>query len=160
MVENEKTKLKILMQSKEKKIEQKDREIDELKKRLEEKESQSAALANERERAAEEAKDTFKLAAVRKEKKFKKADRTAFLTNLEESNHTTINLYEKYELSSKDATWREKCEQLYMENKRLLAELERCQASAGSVPETPKREGMSLNLRNRRESASEAHYKN
>lgn len=82
IVENEKTKLKILMQSKEKKIEQKDREIDELKKKIEEKDSQSITLANEKEKAAEEAKDSFKLAAIRKEKKFKKADRAAFLTNL------------------------------------------------------------------------------
>lgn len=71
-------------------------------------------MANEKEKAAEEAKDSFKLAAIRKEKKFKKVDRTAFLTNLEESNQTTMNLYEKYELSNKDSTWREKCEQLYM----------------------------------------------
>jgi predicted RNase H-like nuclease (RuvC/YqgF family) len=52
VVENEKTKLKILMQSKEKKIEQKDREIDELKKKLEEKDH-AVPLPNEKERHTE-----------------------------------------------------------------------------------------------------------
>lgn len=36
-----------------------------------------------------------------------------FLTNLEE-RQGSLSLYEKFELSNKDSTWREKCEQLYL----------------------------------------------
>jgi hypothetical protein len=42
-----------------------------------------------------------------------------------------------------------------MENKRLQAELEKYQNTI-VMPDTPKKEGMSLNLRNRRESLSES----
>jgi hypothetical protein len=66
-----------------------------------------------------------------------------------------MSMFDRFELSNKDGTWRDKCEQLYIENKRLQADLERCQASLpASIPSTPKREGLSLNMRARRDSSS------
>ena len=84
-MENEKTKLKILMQSKEKKIEQKDREIDELKARVEEKEKERALQLQdqtERKKTDEKPEAGPKLSVLRKERKFKKVDRSAFLTGM------------------------------------------------------------------------------
>ncbi len=63
---------------------------------------------------------------------------------------SSVNIYDRFELSNKDATWREKCEQLYIENKKLLNELEKAQ----SALTTPTREGYSLNLRQRKNSES------
>ena len=84
-MENEENKLKILMQSKEKKIEQKDREIDELKARVEEKEKERALQLQEqteREKTGEKTEEGPKLSVLRKERKFKKVDRSAFLTGM------------------------------------------------------------------------------
>ena len=150
MVENEKTKLKILMQSKEKKIEQKDREMGELKQKIEEKD-RLLTEANQVEKGTERSDDAPRISQYRKEKKYKKPEKPAFLTHVEqESGSNTISLFDRFELSNKDGPWREKCEQLYLENKKLQGELDKYQTSLSSIPNTPKREGFSLNLRQRR----------
>ena len=61
---------------------------------------------------------------LRKEMKVKKMDRSAFVTNIDpDPNRNTISIYERFQLSNKDSTWREKCQQLYLENKKLQAEV-------------------------------------
>jgi 16S rRNA C1402 (ribose-2'-O) methylase RsmI len=72
--ENEKTKLKILMQSKEKKIEQKERELEEMRNILEDKDMQIAQPQQTQEppKHSEKSEGGPKLSSLRKEKKFKK----------------------------------------------------------------------------------------
>lgn len=149
-LENEKTKLKILMLSKDKKIEQRERELEEMKKRAEE---GSLVSIGEKDIERESKEELPKINNLRKERKYSKAkpEKSAFLTNFDQTppESNTISLYERFELSNKDSSWREKCEQLYMENKRMAQEMERLQ---NSIPSTPvrEREGHSLNLRNKR----------
>jgi hypothetical protein len=81
-------------------------------------------------------------------KKSIKIQKSPFLTSVPADS--SISVYDRFELSNKDATWREKCEQLYIENKKLLNELEKVQ----SALTTPTREGYSLNLRQRKNSES------
>ena len=55
----------------------------------------------------EEQKETNKINALRKEKKYKKIDKAAFVTNLDqESNNNTLTVYDRFELSNKDGLWR------------------------------------------------------
>lgn len=84
------------MQSKEKKIEQKEREVEELKAKLEEKEKMIGQFnVLERQKNSEKSQEAPKLSTLRKEKKFKKIDRPAFLTNLEHQSNT-VTLFDKF----------------------------------------------------------------
>lgn len=55
-----------------------------------------------------------RISAIRQQKRsIIKMVKEPFLTNLED-RQGSLSLYEKFELSNKDSTWREKCEQLYL----------------------------------------------
>ena len=112
-LENEKAKLKILINSKDRKMEQRERQIQELKKKSEEAPKVDSMKNSQLDPSIEKnIEELPKLSSVRKQKRVsqQKIVSKSFLTAIDyDKSGGTMSLYEKFELSNKDSTWREKC---------------------------------------------------